>query len=152
MTYKPPAGFHFSVQIGSDSEINDSRFQEVGGLSVELGVEELLEGGENRFSHRLPGPAKYGNLVLKRGMLFGSEVIQWVKNALYSQQFEPRDVQLALLNDAHQHLSTWNFVNTYPVKWEVSDFKAQENSLVIETLELAYNYFNHQESDDAVNH
>jgi phage tail-like protein len=150
MTYKAPNGFHFSVKIAVDNEItDDSRFQEVGGLSVELGVEELIEGGENRFSHRLPGPAKYGNLVLKRGMLLGSEVIKWVKNAIYNFQFQPKDVQVALLNDNHQHLSTWNFVNAYPVKWVVSDFKAQENSLVIETLELAYNFFNQTDADDA---
>ena len=71
----PPVGFHFRVEFGLDGAGDqDSRFQEVGGLSAELGTEELQEGGENRFVHRLPTLPKYGNLVLKRGLLTDSVV------------------------------------------------------------------------------
>ena len=38
-------------------------------------------------------------------------------------------------------LQTWNIVHAYPVKWNVGDFNAEENKIVIETLELSYNYF-----------
>ena len=31
------------------------------------GVEEYAEGGENRFTHRFPSRAGFGNLVLKQG-------------------------------------------------------------------------------------
>ncbi len=55
-SYYPPVGFHFRVEFESiSSESDDTRFQEVSGLNAELGVEELVEGGENRFSHRFPG-------------------------------------------------------------------------------------------------
>ena len=30
-------------------------------------IETVVEGGENRFVHRLPKPVKHPNLVLKRG-------------------------------------------------------------------------------------
>ena len=36
-------------------------------LLIELGTEELVEGGENRFAHQLPTGLRHGNLVLKRG-------------------------------------------------------------------------------------
>jgi phage tail-like protein len=32
-------------------------------------------------------------------------------------------------------------VNAIPKKWQVSNFNAQENSVVIESLVLSYNYF-----------
>jgi phage tail-like protein len=50
-------------------------------------------------------------------------------------------VQVSLLNEQHQPLKTWKIVNAWPKKWTVSDFNAQENSLVVETLELSYSYY-----------
>ena len=67
-TYYPPAGFYFKVEIVGVAGMNEDteqRFQEVSGLSVEIETEELKEGGENRFSYKLPKRAKYPNLVLR---------------------------------------------------------------------------------------
>jgi len=46
-----------------------------------------------------------------------------------------------LLNEEHEPLMTWNVVHAYPLKWAMADFNAEESKLVIETIELAYNYF-----------
>lgn len=120
----------------------DSRFQEVSGLTSELGIEEVVEGGENRFSHRLPTRAKYSNLILKRGLLTNSQLIDWCKDAIENFIFQPVTVNVTLLNEEHEPLSnTYSFVRAWPVKWSISDFKAQDNSIVVESLELAYNYF-----------
>ncbi len=143
-TYYPPVGFHFKVDFVGliPSDGSDVRFQEVSGFTSELGVEEVIEGGENRFAHRLPTRAKYANLILKRGLLTDSELIGWCEDAIESFIFNPATVNVTLLNEEHQPLSdAFSFVNAWPVKWSVSDFKAQDNSIVVETLELAYNYF-----------
>ncbi len=141
--YYPPAGFHFRVEfLDLDVNENDMRFQEVSGLSAELGVEDFQEGGENRFIHRLPARTKYSNLILKRGLLTDSKLIDWCVNAIENFEFKPCTVNVTLLNENHEPLSeTLSFTKAWPVKWAVSDFKAQENAIVIETLELAYNYF-----------
>ena len=141
--YYPPVGFHFRVEFGFlSSGSNDSRFQEVSGLTSELGIEEVVEGGENRFTHRLPGRAKYGNLILKRGLLTDSQLIDWCKDAIESFEFEPTTVNVILLDEEHNPVAdSFSFQNAWPVKWSISDFKAQENSIVVETLELAYSYF-----------
>ncbi len=140
--YYPPVAFHFKVEFGLDGlGDNDARFQEVTGLTMELGVETLAEGGENRFEHRLPNRGKFPNLVLKRGMLSDSGVIDWVKNAIENFQFKPTDVLVTLLNENHEPLGAWSFARAWPVKWAVSDLKATDNSLVVETLELAYSHF-----------
>ena len=47
-------GFYFGLAI-SRSTGSDVGFQEVSGLSAEIGVEEVVSGGENRFKYRLPG-------------------------------------------------------------------------------------------------
>lgn len=138
----PPVGFHFRVEF-TDLEAGtvDTRFQEVSGLAAEVTVEELAEGGENRFAHRLPGRAKYGNLVLRRGMVTDSALQRWCEDAILHFQFKPVTVNVTLLNEKHEPLVAWRFERAWPVKWALSDFKAQENAIVVETLELAYSYF-----------
>jgi phage tail-like protein len=141
--YYPPVGFHFRVEFILDGTVeSDIRFQEVSGLSAELGTEEVVEGGENRFSHRLPTRAKYANLTLKRGLLTESGLIDWCRDAIENFDFTPATVNVTLLNEQHEPVAdTLSFIRAWPVKWSVSDFKAQDNALVIETLELSYNYF-----------
>jgi phage tail-like protein len=139
--YYPPVGFHFKVEVAGLTSDNDVRFTEVGGLSVEIATEEVPEGGENRFIQKYPGRAKYPELVLKRGLFPGSGFIAWVESCLGSQAITPRDVDVKLLNSDHQPLLTWHLVKAYPTKWTVSDLNATSNTVVIETLQLFYQYF-----------
>ena len=141
--YSMPRSFHFKVEFQGvpDVKSNDVRFQDVSGLNAELGIEEVKSGGENRFSHRLPTRARYSNLVLKRGMLIDSALIKWFNDAVESFNFSPATVIVKLLDKDHQPLQTWSFIKAWPVKWSVSEFKATENAVVVETIELAYQYF-----------
>lgn len=146
--YRIPVGFRFKVEFRiPDSNSKDAllgsdiAFQEVTGLNAELGIETLEEGGENRFTHRLPTRAKYENLVLKRGLFKDSNLIAWFNDAIVNFTFKPAKVTVVLLNEKHDPLESWIFNDVWPVKWAVSDFKAQENALVIETIELAYSSF-----------
>lgn len=136
--------FHASF-IGGGLLILDSGWQEISGLSSELSVEEIHEGGENRFAWRLPKPATYKNLVLKRAVrLRGSELqLQvWANEAIQHFKFSPCTVIIAVLDENHLPIRVWNFVDAYPVKLETSGLNAAQSELQIETLELAYKYFN----------
>ena len=139
----PLVGFYFNVEfLGLDHATdNDIRFQEVAGLSSEIGTEELKEGGENRFSHKLPMPAKYPNLTLKRGVITDTGLIQWFTDAVENFIFKPLTIKVSLLNEIGQPTLTWNFVNAYPVKWTVSSLDAKKNEVLVDTIELAYQYF-----------
>ncbi len=142
--YYPPVGFHFKVEFMGIGNNNDSRFQSVSGLNMEYDIETFKEGGENRFEHKLPGRSKYADLSLKRGMLKDSEVIKWLLGILHDRDFinfKPAIVQVSLLNEQHEALRIWEFIDAWPKKWSVSDLNAQENAIVIETLDLAYKYF-----------
>lgn len=139
----PPVAFHFKVAFALPDvapEDREVRFQEVTGFNKGIGVEEYMEGGENRFSHKFPNPAKYPNLVLKRGLLKSSKLIAWCFNAIDHFQFKPVDLTVTLLNKEHQPSVSWMFARAYPLKWSASDLKAQDNSMLIETLEIAYQY------------
>ncbi len=138
----PPVGFHFKVEFDlSGISENDFRFQEVSGISTELETESIKEGGENRFLHHLPIRAKYNDLVLKRGLLSDSTLLEWCKDAIENLSISPTNVWVTLLNEQQEPLQTYSFVNAWPKKWSISDFNAQESRLVVETLELSYQYF-----------
>jgi phage tail-like protein len=137
--YYPPLGFHFKVEFANLK--SEFEFQSVSGLTIELDTEEIAEGGENRFKHTLPVRTKFPNLVLKRGLLADSSLVKWCRDAIEDFNITPTDVTISLLNEEHEPLMTWNVVHAYPLKWAMADFNAQESKLVIETIELAYNYF-----------
>jgi phage tail-like protein len=139
--YYPPVGFHFRVEVLGLSSDNDVRFTEVSGLSVEMGTEELAEGGENRFVQKYPVRAKYPELTLKRGLLVSSAVVDWIRRCIEDYQIEPKNIDVTLLNEEHQPLVTWHVIGAYPTRWSVSDLNASNNAVVTETLQLFYQYF-----------
>lgn len=149
--YYPPGAFYFSVSIlGSATPLAlltsiDASFQEVRGIESQFDVEEVTEGGENRFVHRLPRAAKYSNLVLKRGMVTrDSFIAEWVGLTIggsLSLPIVPQNILVSLLNPDGIPITAWLFINAYPLRWEVSPMNSQDNQLLTETLEFSYNYF-----------
>lgn len=140
--YYPPLGFHFKVEFAN--HIGEYEFQSVSGLNVEFETEQVAEGGENRFKHKLPVSTRYPNLVLKRGIRVDSSLTKWCREALEDFDIKPTNITISLLNEEHEPLMTWNVVHAYPIKWSVSEFNAEKSQLAIESIELAYNYFNIQ--------
>ncbi|MEM1358754.1 MAG: phage tail protein [Bacteroidota bacterium] len=158
--YIPPVGFYFSVHIleegAGPSSATDASFQEVSGISVAMETEQIEEGGDNRFTHRIPGRTKYDNLVLKRGLLIRSSgLVKWCEKMLngnLSQQIVPKTIKVSLLDantDGKGALMTWVFVSAYPVKWEISSFDATKDELVVDSITFTYSYFDRQESPSA---
>lgn len=139
--YYPPWGFYYRVEFGISKNSNDVRFQSVSGLSVEYDYESFKEGGENRFEHKLPVRTKYADLILKRGMLVGSEVIDWFMKAFRDREFSPTDINVFLMNEKGETLRTWKVANAIPKKWLISDLSSTDNAIVVETMELTYRYF-----------
>ena len=140
--FYPPVGFHFKVEIlGIDPDDNDVRFADVGGLTAEMTTQEIAEGGQNRFLQKFPVRAKHPELVLKRGMFTNSKVTQWIRQCIEDFDIEPHNIDVMLLNEEHEPLMTWHVITAYPVKWVVSDLSANNNSVVVETLQFFYQYF-----------
>lgn len=139
--YYPPLGFYYKVEFSISQDRNDARFQTVSGLSVEYDYENYKEGGENRFEHKLPVRTKYADLILKRGLLQNSVLIQWFLTAFRDRIFLPADLVIILLNEKGEPLKSWKVTRAIPKKWSVSDFNAMDSAIVVETLELTYQYF-----------
>jgi phage tail-like protein len=113
----------------------------VSGLSVEVGTEDVPEGGENRFVQKYPTRPKYPDLVLKRGLLTNSQILTWIRKCIEDLEIKPKEVFVKLLDEEHQPLMTWHLVGAFPTKWAVSDFNASNSAVVIESLQMYYRYF-----------
>lgn len=144
MLEAPPVAFHFQVvffALGVLPNPLDIRFQRVSGLSAEISTETYGEGGQNLYSHRFPGRISYNNLVLERGLVVGSPLKIEFNLAMSTFSFFPSNVLVMLLNENSEPTASWLFWKAYPVRWSVSDFNANSNEIVIETMELAYTRF-----------
>ena len=143
MAYYPPVAFHFKVEVIDLPKAvdDDVRFSEVSGLSMEMGSEEIPEGGENRFIQKYPTRVKYPELVLKRGLLKGSGVRAWIEECIIDQNITTHGIDVKLLNEKHEPLLTWHLANAYPTKWSTSDLNATSNAVVVETLQFFYQRF-----------
>jgi phage tail-like protein len=53
----------------------------------------------------------------------------------------PGNAMVCVLNDLGMPISAWLFLKTYLVKWSFSDLDANQNDLIINTMELTYEKF-----------
>lgn len=140
-TNHPPVIFYFKVLVEGVNEKDEAGFENVSGLDIKIDTETIQEGGENQFSRKLPKALQYSNLTLRRGLITGSHFMTWINKAITNFKFEPKIVNVILMNANGDPLVSWAFHNAYPVSVKVSFLNSTENKYAIESLELAYDYF-----------
>ena len=144
----PLPAFYFRVKFAASGDSTDTAFQEVSGIGVQMDTEEVVEGGENRFVHRLPKAVKHSNLVLKRGIAdVNSPLIKWCLKVFehgLDSAIAPMTISVALLDSKGQPARSWGFVNAWPVSWQVEAFNASKNEVAIEKLEFSYQYLSRE--------
>lgn len=141
-TYPPPA-FYFKVVVGPPAGLlTDNSFQEVSGIQSEIETESVVEGGENRFVHKLPKGVKNSDLQLKRGIApLTSPLVIWCKATMelgFSLPIRPLPVMVYLMNENKVPVRGWSFNSAYPLKWEVESFNSTKNEVAIEKIVLSY--------------
>ncbi|MGH2355350.1 MAG: phage tail protein [Chloroflexota bacterium] len=131
------ATYRFRVDISGREGV--AEFSECGGLEMQVKFDEVREGGENRFVHRLPTRVEYGNLVLKRGLVKNNDFLTWCATIISRNQINRQNVTVHLVNPVDRTtVVSWTFLNAYPVKWSGPSLKAGENAFAVESLELAH--------------
>jgi phage tail-like protein len=119
-------------------------FTEVSGLSVQIETEELAEGGQNQYTHKLPGRMKWPNLVLKRGITDTDNLFEWFQKcsgdglAAQHNTIERHNGSISLLDAAGKTVRRWNFLDAYPVKWTGPRLAATSRDLAVEELEVCH--------------
>jgi phage tail-like protein len=141
---RPSPSFHFSVSLSGAA--GESSFQEVSGLKAEWTFDEVAEGGQNRFVHKLPKRARHEKLVLKRGVVAGrSKLADWLSSSFRADftaaQANSRSLVVLLLDGAARPVLKWWVAGAFPLAWNHSTLSSMESNLLVETVELSYAFF-----------
>ena len=131
----PYVSFRFLVEIQG---LIVGGFSEVSGLQAETETEDMREGGVNNYVHKLPKVTKYPNITLKRGITDSDVLWRWHRDVV-NGKIERRTGYVILLGSEGNDSSGYVFEDAYPVKWTGPDFKADNNAISIEALELVHN-------------
>jgi phage tail-like protein len=130
----PFVNFNFRVEIDG---IRRAAFQDCSGFDSTVDVIEHREGGENTTTRKIPGLAKYSNIILKWGMTDDVDLYNWHRR-IVDGAIERRNGSIVLLDRGGVELARWNFIRAWPSKWDGPNFTAEGNDIAIETLELAH--------------
>ncbi len=137
-------GATFLVEVDG---VEIGRFMEVSGLELTVGVEEISEGGENSYVHKLPGRMTWPNLILKRGVTQNDTLLTWL-NKSSGEQFAANGNRLTrstaaitLLGAGGERLRAWNFDGAFPIKWTGPSLAVDSNDMAVEELEIAHHGF-----------
>jgi phage tail-like protein len=110
-------------------------FHECSGLESSIDVIEHREGGGP--IRKLPGLAKFPNIVLKRGVTDNRELYDQHLSAL-DGRVQRKSGSIMLMDRANQEVARWDFQQAWPAKWVGPSLTAEGNDVAIETLELAH--------------
>lgn len=122
-------------------------FTEVSGLSVEVDVEEIAEGGQNQFVHKLPGRMKWPNIVLKCGVTQADPLFAWFATSSgdgfsgAGNRLARKNGEVAVLDATGGTVRRWQFSAAYPVRWSGPTLAASSTDLAVEELEIAHHGF-----------
>ncbi len=123
------------------------RFMEVSGLEVSVGVEEVEEGGENSFVHKLPGRMTWPNISLKRGITQNDTLLTWLNKSSGEQFAANQNVltrstaAITLVGPSGTRIRSWEFVGAFPIRWKGPDFSVDATDMAVEELEITHHGF-----------
>lgn len=132
----PIPEFHFSVEISNVGVIS---CKEVSGLETEFDVIEYRAGDLSEFTkNKQPGLRKTSDITIKKGS-FVSDMKMWdYIGKVKMNTIQRETATIKLLDESGNPVQSWQAVNVWPKKMQVEGFKAEGNSVAIETLTLAH--------------
>ena len=123
------------------------RFMEIGGLEVSVETEDVQEGGQNSFVHKLPGRMTWPNITLKRGITQTDSLLKWLNESSGEQfaangnKLDRSTAAITLIGPAGARLRAWDFDGAFPVKWTGPSFAASSSDMAVEELEITHHGF-----------
>jgi phage tail-like protein len=131
----PHLGCNFYVEIDG---LITGQFSAVSGLESSIKVHEFTEGGNNGYTHKLPGEAQYSNLTLSKGVTDLTAMWDWYAAVAEGYTIR-RNLSVTILDHGRWPVMWWDVVGALPVKWTGPTFDAARGEVGVESLELIHN-------------
>ncbi len=110
------SGYQFYLELDG---ITEALFRECGGLSTENQVIESYQSTKDgkQILKKFPGPLKFGDISLKRGVTSEMNLWAWRKEVEEGKvEAARKNGSIVLYDQANIEVARWNFVNGWPSK------------------------------------
>jgi len=138
---RPYSNYNFLVDLGTgETDGPRAAFCEVILPEARIDVIEYRSGNERESEIRkIPGRARYGNVIFKRGVIGELDLYSWWNDTRNGNIQSFRTVTVQLQNEEHTDVVlTWKFLRAWPTCYEFSPLEAKGKETLIEILELAF--------------
>lgn len=133
----PALSICFDVEVDG---VELGSFTGCDGLSAQYELYEYEEGGQNSYTHKLPGRAKFENVKLTRAVDKDSgKLASWFTGL--SRAVDRKTARITAYDGNRKAIATWSLVAVWPVKYTGPKLESDGSGVAIETLELAHHGF-----------
>ncbi|MFC1705839.1 phage tail protein [Planctomycetota bacterium] len=126
----------FKVTLDGDPLKEESHFVEITGLDVTIDLTEYQEGG-SLVPVKLPGPPRYSNLILRRGVTASKAFVNWVQKAA-NREVARMGGKIALCQRDGTPVMEWTFDKGWPCRYEGPKLNSAQGGVAFEAVEIAH--------------
>src|SRR6202030_3423038 len=114
----PYGNQHFRVDLGEGAEGPAAGFSQVVLPDICLDIIEYRNGNDKESGTRkLPGLARYDNVILRRGIIGSLNLYDWINQVRNGDANARRNVTITLLSEDLTAVLTWKLFRAWPVKY-----------------------------------
>lgn len=132
----PYTKFRFKVEV--DNTIV-AEVTEVTGFNASVDVKEYREGNERPTTRKIQGLRKFGNIILKTGLIDSHVLYDWLSLENEKEAIKRKNVAITLLaEDMSTPLAVWQIENAWPTKYSGPDLNSTASDVAFESVELVH--------------
>lgn len=132
----PAPEFKYYVEVDGLAE---GAFIECSGMSAKRDVLEVKEGGLNHYTHKLPGRITYGDITLRKGIMFSTKMWEWFAEGLLDAKVERKNLTIVQYSAYFNLPARWyNVKRAFPMSWEASSLRTDSTQYAVESLTLSF--------------
>jgi phage tail-like protein len=128
-----PPGTATAVLLLDGKEV--ARFREISGVQAAIEVIPMAGSGDG-VARKRPGRAKYGNIVMKRGLVSDHALLEWYDKAL-NGTVERKSGSIIYLDREGNEVLRVNLFECWPVAYRIGAIPDEQGESAVESFELA---------------
>jgi phage tail-like protein len=127
---EPLPSSNFIVEIDG---LASASYISVEGLHGEIEVVEYRDGIDPNRVRLLPGNARYGPIILRRGLTENTELWEWYESTLESP-IETKSMSIVFMDHGHEEKARYNAHECWPSEYYIEPLESNPSNVAIEVI------------------